>query len=279
LSACFVSGPDTVTRPLIVFSHANGFPSGTYRKFFSFLEPGVEIRAIDMYGHDPRFPVTDNWGNQVRELLAFIDTHCDRPVIGVGHSMGAMVTFMAAHRAAEKFRGVIMLDPPVINGLPAYLFQMVKWMGRADSVTPAGKSRHRRSQWPSREAAVADLGKKKLFANVDAECLHDYVHSATEQRADGFHLRYLVEQELALFRTTPSNPWRYLRRLSVPGVVVTGETSDVAMPAHVARLHRWHGLRHLTAPGGHLFPLEHPELSARLVREQIDALLIAGKTP
>jgi len=276
LPACFVSGPAAVTRPLIVFSHANGFPSGTYRKFFSFLEPHFEIRALDMYGHDPRFPVNDNWGNLARELLAFIDTHCDRPVFGVGHSMGAMVTFMAAHRAPQKFRGVIMLDPPIINGWPAYMFQMVKWLGKADSVTPAGKSRNRRSQWPSREEALADLGRKKLFAGFDPECLRDYVYSVTEPQGDAVRLRYLVEKELAIFRTTPSNPYRFLRKLRVPGVVITGESSDVAMPAHVGRLHRWHGMAHRTAPGGHLFPLENPHVAASMVREQLGVWL-SGK--
>lgn len=270
MPGCRIPQDPAVTRPLVVFSHANGFPSGTYRKFFSYLEPRVEVRAIDMFGHDPRYPVNDNWGNLVRELLGFIEAQGDRPVYGVGHSMGAMVTFMAAHAAPQRFRGVIMLDPPIINGWPAYFFQVVKWMGRADNVTPAGKSRNRRSVWPSREAAIEDLSRKKLFANVDPECLRDYVFSVTEQRDDGFHLRYRVAQELAIFRTTPSNPWRYLRRLQVPGVVITGETTDVSMPAHVARLHRWHGMAHATAPGGHLFPLEHPQQAARLVREQIE---------
>lgn len=259
-----------MTRPLIVFSHANGFPSGSYRKFFGFLEPHAELLAIDMYGHDPRFPVNDNWGNLVRELLAFLELHAQRPVIGLGHSMGAMVTFMAAHRAPEKFRGVIMLDPPLVNGFPAYLFQAMKWLGRADDVTPAGKSRNRRSCWPSREAAITELGKKKLFAKFDPQCLSDYVHSATEMRNGEFHLRYLVEKELAIFRTTPSNPWRYLRRLDVPGVIITGQQSDVAMLAHVARMHRWHGLQHLVVPGGHLFPLENPAMAAQYVLRQIE---------
>lgn len=261
-----------MNRPLVVFSHANGFPSGSYRKFFSFLEPQVELLAIDMFGHDARFPVNDNWGSLVRELLAFLDAHADRPVIGLGHSMGAMVSFMAAHREPGRFCGVVMLDPPIINGWPAYLFQLMKWLGRADDVTPAGKSRNRRSRWPTREAAIADLGRKKLFAAFDPQCLADYVDAATELRDGEFHLRYLVEKELAIFRTTPSNPWRYLRRLPVPGVLVTGETSEVAMPAHVARLHRWHGLQHVTTAGGHLFPLEHPQATARLVLQQIARL-------
>lgn len=260
-----------MTRPLVVFSHANGFPAGTYQKFFSYLEPQVEVRALDMLGHDPRFPINDNWSNLASELLDFIDTRCDRPVYGLGHSMGAMVTFIAAHRAPERFRGVLMMDPPIINGWGAYLFQMVKWLGRADSVTPAGKSRNRRSVWPSREEAIADLSRKKLFAKVDPDCLRDYVYSVTEQREDGFHLRYLVPNELAIFNTTPSNPHRYLRRLRVPGVVITGDSTDVANPQHVRRLHTWHRMGHLTAPGGHLFPLEHPREAAHIVLAQIRA--------
>lgn len=265
------AGAPAVNRPLVVFSHANGFPAGTYRKFFSFLEPHVDIRAIDMLGHDPRFPIDDNWGNLASELLAFIDGHCDRPVYGLGHSMGAVVTFMAAHREPQRFRGIIMMDPPLINGSAAYFFQVVKWLGKVDDVTPAGKSKHRRSTWPSREQAIADLSRKKLFAGVDPQCLHDYVHAVTEQREDGFHLRYRVENEVGIFRTTPSNPWRYLRKLRVPGVVITGDRTDVSRPDAVRRLHRRHDMRHLVTPGGHLFPLQHPEQAARLVLAEIDA--------
>lgn len=266
-----------MNRPLVVFSHANGFPSGTYRKFLEDFAPHFEVRAPDMLGHDPRFRVDDNWGNLARELLAWIDVHCDRPVIGVGHSMGAMVTFMAAHLAPEKFRAVVMLDPPIINGWPAVFFQLMKWMGRADEFTPAGRSRNRRSNWPSPEDALADLSRKRLFAAFDPECLRDYVGSVLEPHEGAFRLRYRVEQELAIFRTTPSNPWRFVRRLRVPGVVIAGAQSDVAMPAHLARLGRWHGMARLTTTGGHLFPLEHPLDASRLVRQEIDALLRAGK--
>ena len=43
----------------IVFSHANGFPAGTYRLLFdAWREAGFAVHAIDKVGHDPRFPVT-----------------------------------------------------------------------------------------------------------------------------------------------------------------------------------------------------------------------------
>lgn len=262
-----------MTRPLVVFSHANGFPAGTYRKFFSFLEPQVEILAVDMYGHDPRFPINDNWGNLASELLAFVDARCDRPAFLLGHSMGAVVSFIAAHRQPEKFRGLVMMDPPVINGLEAQAFQVIKWLGKGDSMTPAGKSKHRRSHWPSREVAIEELARKKLFAGVDPQCVHDYVHSVTELRADGeFHLRYLVENEVQIFRTTPTDHWRYLRKLKIPGVVITGEETEVSRPKPIGRLRRRHGMAHIATPGGHLFPLQHPQQVAQLVLAQFAAM-------
>lgn len=264
-----------MTRPLVVFSHANGFPSGTYRKLFAELSRSVDLIAPDMLGHDPRFPVDDNWGNLAQELLAFLRQRADRPVYGVGHSMGAMVTFFAAHREPRLFRGIVMLDPPVINGIGAYSFQVLKWLGRADALTPAGKSKFRRTTWPTRAAAIEELSRKKLFARVDPDCLRDYIESGTEpcvvDGAEAVRLRYQLPVELAGFRTTPSNPHRFLRPLRVPGLLVTGETSDVAMPAHVERLHRRHRLVHRTMPGGHLFPLEHPLETARTVAAQVAA--------
>ena len=48
-----------MTKPLIHFSHGNSYPAGSYRQFFSYLSDDFDIRSVDMYGHDPRYPVTD----------------------------------------------------------------------------------------------------------------------------------------------------------------------------------------------------------------------------
>ena len=47
---------------LVVFSHGNSFPGGTYSVLFRSLRArGFTVRAIDRFGHDPRYPVTSNW--------------------------------------------------------------------------------------------------------------------------------------------------------------------------------------------------------------------------
>src|SRR5690606_35226166 len=59
--------PTVPSRPLIFFSHANSFPAGTYRKLFQQLSPRYRVEALDRYGHDPEFPVTDGWSHLVRQ--------------------------------------------------------------------------------------------------------------------------------------------------------------------------------------------------------------------
>lgn len=60
-------------RDVMLFSHANGFPVGTYRKMLGVLGDEFDIRAVERFGHDPRFPVTRSWPGLVKELLAEID--------------------------------------------------------------------------------------------------------------------------------------------------------------------------------------------------------------
>lgn len=45
--------------PLIVFAHANSFPAATYNLMFRSLRArGFAVKAVDKFGHDPRYPVT-----------------------------------------------------------------------------------------------------------------------------------------------------------------------------------------------------------------------------
>ena len=47
---------------LIIFSHANSFPLGTYGVLLRSLRArGHQVRGVDRFGHDPRYPVSSNW--------------------------------------------------------------------------------------------------------------------------------------------------------------------------------------------------------------------------
>ena len=47
-----------MSKPALHFTHANGIPSGSYQKFFQFLNQDFDVKAIPMIGLDPRFTHT-----------------------------------------------------------------------------------------------------------------------------------------------------------------------------------------------------------------------------
>ena len=60
-------------KPLVVFSHGNSFPASTYGVMLGSLKArGYHIKAIEKFGHDPRYPVTSNWPRLRDQLIDFI---------------------------------------------------------------------------------------------------------------------------------------------------------------------------------------------------------------
>eukprot|EP01034_Spumella_vulgaris_P036596 gene36596-45135_t len=58
--------------PRIIFSHGNSFPASTYRVMLDSLrQRGFQVDAVEMYGHDPKYPVTNNWPYLVQQLADF----------------------------------------------------------------------------------------------------------------------------------------------------------------------------------------------------------------
>jgi hypothetical protein len=44
-----------MSKPALHFTHANGIPSGSYQKFFQFLNQDFDVKAIPMIGLDPHY--------------------------------------------------------------------------------------------------------------------------------------------------------------------------------------------------------------------------------
>lgn len=262
-----------MSKPLLHFAHANGLPSACYHKLLTALESDFEVVTVPVLGIDPRYPVDDNWVSLTEQVADSIRTQARAPVIGIGHSMGGLCTFRAAHKYPELFSAVVMMDPPVINGFAAVSFGLMKKLGMADRVTPAGRSAGRRELWESREAVRAGLGRKKFFQAFDPDCFEDYLRFGfTDDAGGGVRLTVPVATEVEIFRNTPHDAWRFRRPLAVPGALLTGASSEFAGTGFAERLARRHRLRHETVAGGHMFPLEKPLETAAAIRKQLVAL-------
>lgn len=259
-----------MTRPLVHFVHANGFPSACYEEFFAALGADIDIVTLPMLGHDPAYAIAPNWHGLAEQVADSVRRQASgRPVIGLGHSLGAMTSFMAAHRHPGLFQGLVMMDPAYINPLAAFGAGLYKLAGRIDDITPAGRSKGRRAHWPSREEAHRTLRHKGLFKAFTDESFDNYLRHGLSDCEDGVCLTYRPEIEVEIFRHTPSDTWRYRRTLDIPRALITGDTSEFLQRGTMHKLAASQRIPLLKTPGGHMFPFEQPRLTAALAREQI----------
>lgn len=249
-------------RPPLHFAHANGFPGGSYRVLLDPMRSDWNIHVLDKLGHHPDYPVNHNWKNLVDELLFHLnEAFGDQPVIGVGHSLGSVVTYMAALKAPGRFKRVVLLDPPLMMGWDSLGLKLAKRLGFIDKVTPAGITRGRRSHWPDVASAEAYFGQKRLFKNFHPQALKDYVAFGTEPDPNGgIRLRFEPDVEIEIFRHLADHLSRSHRKIKVPVAIVRGEDSDLMTDARIAKLKK-KGFDCYHVPGGHMFPLEHPDVT------------------
>lgn len=255
----------------IVFSHANSFPIATYRLLFELLRKrGCEPRGVDRFGHDERYPVSDNWPHLVQQLADFARAEVDRlgePVFFVGHSLGGFLSVMAAALHPELARGVLLIDSPLISGWRATTLGMAKRAQLVGSVSPGKISQRRRNSWASHQEALDYFRSKKAFAQWHPEVLQDYVTQGLKDQDGKRVLAFEREIETAIYNTLPHNLDAMLRRhpLRCPVAFIGGRSSQEMKQVGMDMTLRVTRGRTMMLDGSHLFPMERPHATAATI--------------
>ena len=263
----------------LVFSHANGFPAGTYRELFDrWREAGWRVVAVERFGHDPAFPVTSTWPRLRDQLIALVDAQARGagPVYLVGHSLGGYLSLLAACRRKDLAQGVVLLDSPVVAGWRAHGVQVAKATGLIKRVSPGRVSRSRRHHWPDADAALAHFAAKSVFARWDPAVLADYIRAGTEPDPahGGVRLAFDRAVETRIYNTLPHHFGTLLKRhppacpVHYLGGTRSAEGRQVGMAMTRALSHGRIGW----IEGTHLYPMEHPVETAQAVLDAIKAM-------
>jgi pimeloyl-ACP methyl ester carboxylesterase len=258
--------------PPIVFSHGNGFPAGTYRLLFeAWRRAGHAVHAVERFGHDARWPVTSNWPHLRDQLIAFIEAEVARPALLVGHSLGGMLSVMAASRRPDLVCGIVLLDSPLIGGWRAHGVRVAKATGLIRRISPGRVARVRRRHWPTPAAVHEHFVRKTAFARWDPRVLEDYVASGVVRDGPQWSLAFDREVEARIYETLPHHLGSLLARhpLRCPLAFVGGRQSVELRQAGVTLTRRLAGERFEWTAGTHLFPMEHPDEAAALVLKMI----------
>jgi pimeloyl-ACP methyl ester carboxylesterase len=263
--------------PLLHFAHANGYPPRTYRPLLERLAGRFRVLAVH---HRPLWSAgppadLDSWHAVADDLVRFFDEQGLRGSIGVGHSIGAVVTFYAALRRPELFRALVLIDPVIL--IPAVLRQMTSLGHDAVAELPLIKiAGSRRNHFDSLDEAFGRFRRKRIFARLSDEALRDYVAGALQPVPEGgYRLAYPPEWEARIYALPPQEVWDLLPQVTHPTLAIRGAESDTLSPA---AWQMWQMAQPAATfaeiPGtGHLLPLEQPALVAAQIDAFFDAIL------
>ena len=248
----------------LYFAHGNGFPSESYQELFDYLAPHFQINYAPMLGHGV-YPVSDNWPHLVSELIAHIKDSGIFPVVGVGHSLGGILMFLAACRAPELFQQIILLDAPLLGFWRSRLLYFAKRFALMRYLTPVEQTRSRRIHFDSLQQAFDYFKSKKLFKHFTDKSLEFYVNFGLNQTSNGYTLRFDREVETNIFATFPHNLINYRLPADFKRTLIYSIQGSVTKyDLNVMRKKYGFQLK-LFPQGSHLFPFEYPKETAQQI--------------
>jgi pimeloyl-ACP methyl ester carboxylesterase len=259
-------------KPLLHLAHANGFPPPTYHQALTPLLPHFRVVALaprPLWGDTPP-EWLKHWSQMADDLVQGLEAMGAKGIVGMGHSLGGVLTLYAAVKRPDLFSKVILIDPTLLA--PKLLFQIkvMKFFGlEARSWLVKGALRRKR-EWGNFTEAYQYFRGRQLFKNWSDEVVKSYTESMTGPRpGGGVQLIYPPEWEARIYQTIPADVWKFAKVLQPPTLVIRGETSNTftADSEKAFRKVRPHTEFVMVPGAGHLVPQEKPEEVGKLILE------------
>lgn len=258
--------------PLIHFAHANGYPPGVYRRFLEALGQDYTILASRLR---PLWPdsapqALTSWHDIAADIIATLDAHGLRGIVGMGHSLGGVATMYAALARPDLFSRLVLIEPVL---LPRHVLEALKSVPHRDQIeTPLVLSALRRlDRWRRPEDAFKRFRKKRIFARLSDDALWDYVNFALRPDGDTYTLVYPKLWEARIYSLAPVDVWECVPQLTPPTLAVRGAETDTIS---AESWHLWQTLQPAAAfvqlpDVGHLLTMEQPDRVAAVVRRYL----------
>lgn len=257
------------------FLHGNGFCAGTYAPFLRLLSKELRVIASDVRGHGgsdvARIEPVRSWKIFAEDLKAIIEGTTQSPIIGMGHSLGAVSTCIAAATYPDLFRGIVLVDPVFLMPRRLVMIGLMRTMGLGRRLPLARAARRRRRTFKSKaEALKLFLSGRGIFKSWSPEFVQAYLECGLLERdSDSAILKCDPELEAQIFESIPLKVWSYARRVRRPVMAIRGEQSDVFLADASDHLKRIAAdCEVVTIAGtGHFPTMEKPNECAEAIRE------------
>ncbi len=268
------------------FLHGNGFCAGTYTPFIRYLVDDLHILASDVRGHggsdQPKVERVRHWDIFAEDLKKLIEQKMTVPILGIGHSLGAVTTYIAAARYPHLFSGIVLIDPVILPRRLLWLIAAMTLLGMRGNLPLAKMARRRRRVFNGKQEALRLFAAGRgIFKNWSKEFVHAYLECGLLEKDEKTAvLKCDPELEAQIFESIPLNVWRYAKHISCPVLAIRGELSDIFFADAAERLN---GIiadyeLQIIPHSGHFPPMEKPQESANLILDFVERKIRPGSS-
>lgn len=252
-------------RPLHM-ALANGFPPQTYAPLLNPLTDRYQALSFPprpLWTDPPPAHTLRTWQQMADDLLSALDAHALTGVIGVGHSMGAVATLLAALESPQRFAALVLLDPTIFPPSAFWTLRLMRMVGLQGRFPLVNQALRRRAHFENEQAAFDYWRGKRLFKDWADDVLWLYVQGLTQPAPDGgIMLSWSPLWESRYYATIYTHTWRKLPQLEgrLPILVIRGTTTNTFLEPAAARFRRVVPSAHYAEieGHGHLFPQSAP---------------------
>ncbi len=250
------------------FLHANGYPPACYKPLLELLITknhvlGTLLRPL--WPNSNPSEISD-WTPFTEDLLQFLSDQNLGPVIGMGHSIGAIVTLRAALREPNRFRALALMDPVLFPRYFMLEWNLMRMLGLGYRLHPLiNGAVKRRREFDDLDKVFEGYRRRDIFRFFSDENLRTFIKGMTQPKAGGgYELVYSPEWEARVYYTgiwRDWDLWKGLPRLEVPTLIIRGAETDTfwaSTARSVQKLNR--RIKIVTLEKStHLLPLERPQ--------------------
>ena len=249
------------------FLHANGYPPNCYQPLLERF--GTKHQTLGMLLRplwlDANPEEIQDWNPLSEDLIQLLDEKKLNTVIGVGHSIGAIVTLRAALKQPNRFRALVLLDPVLFPRYYMAEWNLVRIFKLGNKLHPmiAG-ALNRRREFDDLEKIFAGYRRREVFRFFSDDNLCALIKGMTKPKADGgFELVYSPEWEARIYYTGIWNDWdlwQNIHRLEIPTLIIRGAETDTFWESTARIIEKKNRRIKIVSleKSTHLLPLEKP---------------------
>ncbi|CAM3969992.1 Serine aminopeptidase S33 domain-containing protein [Flavobacterium branchiophilum] len=250
------------------FYSGNGLPIGVYQPFLEIISKkycvtNLSFRASwDKMGNAKN---QTNWETYADDLIAFIENHYNKPIVGLGHSQGGNATIVAAYKRPDLFKELIIIDPVSVTKSQEIRIKLIPYFIKKH-LEPFKSTLKKQTIWETETEFYNFLRKSPAYKRIKDENLKIFAKNCLENKNGKLQLIFPKDWESSNY-ALPINLDKIITNLKMPIKIIAGKPS-VFFNQKIRR--RWKKIlceeQFIENNNfGHLIPLEAPEFCTEMV--------------